>query len=93
MKKYHLFAGTDYYPSFSMVDYRGSFDTVEDAMQRFAGLQSGQGIRNQFDSIDWGQIAKTEDSGHLTLVLQHCEYRDAQRNYVSAAWHVPEVTQ
>ncbi len=57
---YHLFAGYDYSQGGGMYEYRGGFDSVEDAQARFT--EGGW---------DWGQIV---DSGlGLRIILEYGE--------------------
>lgn len=41
MKKYLLFADENYYPKGGMRDFKGSFDTIEDAEIMFNDNESG----------------------------------------------------
>jgi hypothetical protein len=51
MKRYLLFAGDDYYPQKAWYEFRGSFDTIEEA----------KGISNYYAKyFDWWQIVDTE---------------------------------
>ncbi len=55
MKRYLVFTGSKYYPSGGWDDFRGTFDTVEEAQK--ALLPSGTGLNCQ--SFDWYQIVDT----------------------------------
>lgn len=62
MNRYILFSGDDYYPSGGMKDFRGFFDTKEEAMEHFEGWK-----KKSIWESDWHQIfdtetQKTEDS-------------------------------
>jgi hypothetical protein len=48
VEKYWLFAGDNYYPSQGLGDFRGSFDTVDDAMKRFT---------SHYAQYDWAFVA------------------------------------
>ncbi len=52
MKRVFLFAGETYYPSGGMSDYRGAFDSIEEAK---AALDR--------EDWEWGQIAELTDEG------------------------------
>lgn len=58
MKKYHLFAGYNYYPGGGMCDYQGSFDTYEEAEK-----EGKERIKKGFD---WYNVATTDGNGKLT---------------------------
>lgn len=40
MKRYWLFSGDRYYPSGGMDDFKGCFDTVEEALLKMVEIQS-----------------------------------------------------
>lgn len=54
MKRYHLFAGADYYPN-GFMDYRGSFETEAEAEE--AGIEGGY--------ADWYSVLRTTEDGSL----------------------------
>ena len=56
MKRYVLFAGDDYYPSGGAHDYRGSFDTVEEAKDAPTPAYSWNST-----PADWAHIADGAD--------------------------------
>jgi hypothetical protein len=62
MKKYHLFAGLNYYPGGGMCDYEGSFNTFEEA--------EAEGERKKREGYDWYNIATTDWDGNLTWRLE-----------------------
>lgn len=41
MERYYLFAGMTYYPGQGWEDFRGSFETIEDAVQETVSLNFG----------------------------------------------------
>ena len=53
MKRFLLFAGEEYYPSGGWYDFRGAFDTVEEAKLAVFKLR---GCENGY----WSQIIDTE---------------------------------
>lgn len=55
MKKYILFAYMNYYPSGGMGDQHGSFDTVEEAVERFKSQIYRPGMRS-LDVFDWDEF-------------------------------------
>lgn len=50
MKRFMLFCGQDYYASGGMLDFVGSFDTIDEAAAAM-----------EVESTDWGHIYDTED--------------------------------
>jgi hypothetical protein len=58
MKQFLLFAGSTYYPLGGWIDFRGAFDTKEEAISEFA--------KNRWD---WGQIVDLE-TGNMIEVIQ-----------------------
>lgn len=53
MSKYILFAGSHYYPEGGMNDYRGTFNSIEEAKSHFTT------VKKSF--WGWGQIVKQTD--------------------------------
>jgi hypothetical protein len=59
MLKYHVWAGHDYYPGAGLDDYRGSFATVEEAIdvaKRYIDKKSRK---------DWATVVETTGDGSL----------------------------
>ena len=50
MKRYHLFAGHDYYPRGGFADHQGVFATIEEAINHFGTLTFSCYVCN------WGQV-------------------------------------
>ena len=57
MKKFHLFAGHDYYPS-GFHDYRGSYELLDDAVNAGA----------TWIFTDWYEVLATKEDGTLEIV-------------------------
>jgi hypothetical protein len=51
MKQYLVFAGSDYYPSGGWKDFKGSFDSIDEA-KKFLNTE-------ELRSYDWWQIVDT----------------------------------
>lgn len=56
MKRFLLFYGDTYYPSRAWNDFRGSFDTAEEARAAIPGNDA-----NGWGKPDWAQIVDTVD--------------------------------
>lgn len=54
MKKYFVFAGDTFYPGGGMCDFRGTFDSYEDAMKRITH-------EDDHPAFDWAQIVTIEN--------------------------------
>lgn len=65
MKRYWLFAGKDYYPNGGIEDFKGDFDSVEDAKAAFDNAQAAEKIDNR--KSDWAHIV---DSTTAQIVVQ-----------------------
>lgn len=63
MKHYLLFAGSNYYPSGGMQDYKGDFDSVEEAITHFKeGTIRWPGEDCQYTVFDdWFHVAYRND--------------------------------
>ena len=59
--KYLLFAGHDYYPSGGALDFRGSFDTVDEAKAAVAADTM----------IEWAHVCIATDDGELEFVQSY----------------------
>ena len=66
MKRYHLFVGYDYYPS-KFSDYRGSFESVNEAISAIGDDLYDVGL-----GFKWFQILRTNEDGSLTLEEEGC---------------------
>lgn len=60
LKRFLLFGGMRYYPGKGWEDFRGSFDSVEEA--RFATFQVG-------NEVNWYQVVDTEVVENTKIVL------------------------
>ena len=56
MKRYLLFAGGQYYPAGGMNDFRGSFDTFDDAKDFILNKITSDGYE-----YDWGHVLDKEE--------------------------------
>lgn len=71
MKKYLLFAGSDYYPEGGMKDYRFSHDTIEECEYFF--FNDKELLANFSDN--WGQIVEYS-SMKVVKLLGSIEYHE-----------------
>lgn len=60
MKRYALFAGNQYYPAGGWSDYRGAFDTMDEAREKARAYNTDQSDAYPADSAsgewEWWQI-------------------------------------
>ena len=54
MKRYLLFAGDTYYPGGGWSDYKGSFDTIEEA--KTSALAGERWSAEHIHKFDWWQV-------------------------------------
>lgn len=81
MKKYLLFAGDNYYPDGGLLDYKGDFDTVEDAIEwaRKNYKKIGNEGLVQKKYIDqWGHVVRSVD---MSIVREWSRSGDVFRFY------------
>lgn len=75
MKRFYLFAGYNFCPGGGLGDYRGAFDTKEDAMG-FCSIQSEPYPAmivpgtNYDDEVDWASVIEATDSG----LVERCHW-------------------
>jgi len=70
-KRFLVFAGEYYYPSEGWRDFRGDFDTIEEANHEASRLALDPGERNGKTLLDWSQVVDLE-----TGEAQHFHRRD-----------------
>lgn len=73
-----LFAGENYYPSGGWDDYRGSFDTIEDAKKWLQENISGSDL--------WAHIVKDNKIIGLSFKSDKWEMINGKFNYIQKEW-------
>ena len=53
-EKYYLFAGNNYYPKGGMLDYKGEFESIKDAVEYFR--DHAEDISNDGNVDNWGHV-------------------------------------
>jgi hypothetical protein len=69
IKKFHLFAGCQYYPEGGLSDYIGSYETEKEALIE---ATNGEYVGDQYD---WWEIAETLEDGSLIVFLDSSQDR------------------
>lgn len=67
MKRYHLFAGHDYYPRGGFADHQGVFATIEEATNHFGTLTFSCYVCHWGHVVDIGALAVVATLGQLGM--------------------------